>query len=121
MSRSTPLELPSCMDLHLTIWVAGNVLHKIPSSRLPVGRYVSGKDADANVVYVSRQYYELDKKRDSFRCSDFSWTSDMRPLPCQPFFCKVRHGPTLYRWALHGACTLVDDCCCSSCASITLV
>lgn len=55
------------------------------------------KDPDSNTVYVSRQYYEGEKRRDAFSCDRFSWTTPhLRPDPATPLQCKVRHGPHLY-------------------------
>ena len=62
-------------------------------------RYVSKKDVDANVVYVSRAYYDEDKQRNAFQCSGFNWISSDRPREGMPLFCKVRHGPSMYRCA----------------------
>ena len=60
-------------------------------------RYVMGKDVDANLVYLSRRYFDQDKRRDAFSCGAFNWLSDARPEPSRPLLCKVRHGPTMYR------------------------
>lgn len=66
-------------------------------SLLACCRYVSGKDVDANVVYVSRAYFGADKARNAFSCGQFNWIGGAGPAPTRPLFCKVRHGPTLYR------------------------
>ena len=62
-------------------------------------RYVSKKVVDTNVVYVSREYYKEDKQRNAFQCSGFNWISSDRPRQGTPLFCKVRHGPSMYRCA----------------------
>lgn len=60
-------------------------------------RYVTGKDVDSNLVYLSRHYFDQDKRRDAFACGAFNWLSDARPEASRPLLCKVRHGPTMYR------------------------
>ena len=60
-------------------------------------RYVSKKDVDGNIVYVSRAYYDEGKQRNSFQCSGFNWIGNDRPKDSLPLFCKVRHGPGMYR------------------------
>jgi tRNA-5-taurinomethyluridine 2-sulfurtransferase len=69
--------------------------------RLPGGPwYVTRKDVDHNVVYVSRQYYGQDRSRREFRCGAFSWTGARRPQvgteDVGALQVKVRHGPNLY-------------------------
>lgn len=63
-------------------------------------RYVTAKDMTHNVVYVSRTYYEQDKRRDAFVCGPFNWLSELRPNPSKPLLVKVRHGPNMYRCQL---------------------
>jgi tRNA (5-methylaminomethyl-2-thiouridylate)-methyltransferase len=53
--------------------------------------YVAAKDADANVVYISRSYYASDKKRDSCEVAHFNWISGMRPTSTN-LSVKLRHG-----------------------------
>ena len=60
---------------------------------------MSKKDVDSNIVYVSRAYYAESKQRNSFRCSSFNWLGDDRPMDSSLLFCKVRHGPSMYRCA----------------------
>ena len=68
--------------------------------------YVTCKDPRMNAVYVSRQYNEVEsldmtsRSRSSFYCTDFSWTSSIRPNPTRHLYCKVRHGPRMYRCTL---------------------
>lgn len=60
-------------------------------------RYVVAKDMELNSVFVSRQYFTQDKQRNAFSAGPFNWLSGMLPDPSKPLYCKVRHGPTLYR------------------------
>ncbi|KAI3434566.1 hypothetical protein D9Q98_002638 [Chlorella vulgaris] len=62
--------------------------------------YVTCKHPQTNTVYVSRQYHRHDKLRNSFSCSLFSWCSAVRPDASRPLYCKVRHGPHMYRCRL---------------------
>ena len=41
--------------------------------------YVAAKDVAGNVVYVTRDYYSVDKERNKFRVGEFSWLSGARP------------------------------------------
>ena len=50
---------------------------------------------DTNTVYVSRNYYSIDKERSSFVCKDINWIAALPDLD-QPICCKVRHGPEFY-------------------------
>ena len=84
-SGAAPLALSEC--------------HEGTEQILACFRYVSKKDVDANVVYVSRAYYDEDKQRNAFQCSGFNWISSDRPREGAPLFCKVRHGPSMYRCA----------------------
>ena len=63
-------------------------------------RYVVEKDVQNNVVFVSRNYYSLDKRRRTFRVGSLNWFSDSgqhyRAPPRTP-----RQGNllvTLHRW-----------------------
>ena len=60
-------------------------------------RYVVRKDRDLNIVYASKQYFANDKSRDSFSTGPVNWVSDLRPDLDSPMYCKVRHGPAMYR------------------------
>jgi len=53
--------------------------------------YVVRKDTDANRVYISRQYYEPDKARDSFAVTDCNWIGQ-QPKDGEQLRVKVRHG-----------------------------
>eukprot|EP00884_Botryococcus_braunii_P019405 jgi/Botrbrau1/6148/Bobra.331_2s0038.1 len=59
--------------------------------------YVTKKDMDTNAVYILRSYYDSEKQRDSFYCSNFSWIRGEAPQPSADLQCKVRHGPTVYQ------------------------
>jgi tRNA-specific 2-thiouridylase len=63
--------------------------------------YVVKKDLEANLVYISNTYHDLDKKRDSFEVEDLHWISGA-PAPDQlaGLEVKVRHGEKLYPAAI---------------------
>ncbi|CAH1439000.1 unnamed protein product [Lactuca virosa] len=63
-------------------------------------RYVVSKDVKNNVVFVSRNYYSVDKKRRSFRVGSFRWISGSPPHNLNHLRCKVRHGPVFYDCSL---------------------
>ena len=56
--------------------------------------YVAGKDCVNNIVYVTRDYYSLDKARDNFTVAGFNWTSGVEPAleDIENLRVKVRHG-----------------------------
>ncbi|KAJ6299450.1 hypothetical protein OIU76_020421 [Salix suchowensis] len=65
--------------------------------RLPGGPwYVVEKDVKNNVVFVSRHYFSLDKRRRSFRVGSLKWLSGSPPDMTSQLQCKVRHGPAFY-------------------------
>lgn len=69
--------------------------------KLPGGPwYVTRKDMPSNVVYVSRTYYEQERRRDAFACGPFNWLGPCRPQPSRPLCVKVRHGPHMYECSL---------------------
>jgi tRNA-specific 2-thiouridylase len=69
--------------------------------KLPGGPwYVTRKDMSSNVVYVSRTYYEQERRRDAFACGPFNWLGPARPQPGRPLSVKVRHGPHMYECSL---------------------
>ena len=53
--------------------------------------YVAAKDADANIVYISRAYYAPDKKRNACEVAHFNWISGERPNAAR-LWVKLRHG-----------------------------
>ncbi|KAI3721983.1 hypothetical protein L2E82_33004 [Cichorium intybus] len=63
--------------------------------------YVVEKDVKNNVVFVSRNYYSVDKRRRSFRVGSFKWISGSPPCNFDQLRCKVRHGPGFYDCTLH--------------------
>ncbi|CAN1158212.1 tRNA-specific 2-thiouridylase MnmA [Linum perenne] len=66
--------------------------------RLPGGPwYVVDKDVNNNVVFASRNYFSIDKKRRSFRVGSLKWLSSRLPQEeTWQLQCKVRHGPGFY-------------------------
>ncbi|EYU26175.1 hypothetical protein ABFS82_14G216300 [Erythranthe guttata] len=66
--------------------------------RLPGGPwYVVEKDVQNNVVFVSRNYFSVDKRRRAFRVGSLRWFSGSPPRQSSiQLQCKVRHGPGLY-------------------------
>ncbi|GLJ21859.1 hypothetical protein SUGI_0408730 [Cryptomeria japonica] len=65
--------------------------------RLPGGPwYVVEKDIENNVVFVSRNYYSLDKRRRIFHVGSLNWILGATPDSFDELQCKVRHGPKLY-------------------------
>lgn len=52
-------------------------------------RYVVEKDTQNNVVFVSRNYYSLDKKRRTFRVGSLKWLSGFPPDRLDQLQCKV--------------------------------
>ncbi|CAA0815284.1 GTP-binding family protein [Striga hermonthica] len=65
--------------------------------RLPGGPwYVVEKDVENNVVFVSRNYFSVDKKRRVFRVGSLRWLNGAPPGQTTKIQCKVRHGPDFY-------------------------
>ncbi|KAG9449447.1 hypothetical protein H6P81_009412 [Aristolochia fimbriata] len=58
--------------------------------------YVVAKDIQHNVVFVSRNYFSLDKKRRTFQVGSLKWLSGAPPDQLDQLQCKVRHGPGFY-------------------------
>ncbi|KAH9302027.1 hypothetical protein KI387_013610, partial [Taxus chinensis] len=54
------------------------------------------KDIENNVVFVSRNYFSIDKRRRIFRVGSLNWTLGALPENFDKLQCKVRHGPELY-------------------------
>lgn len=52
-------------------------------------RYVVEKDVKNNVVFVSRNYFSLDKRRRSFRVGSLKWLSGSPPDMTTQLQCKV--------------------------------
>jgi tRNA-5-taurinomethyluridine 2-sulfurtransferase len=55
--------------------------------------YVVQKDVGKNIIYVSKNYFEVDKIRDSFEVDNINWIC--KPLDSE-LKVKLRHGPKLY-------------------------
>ncbi|CAI9768627.1 unnamed protein product [Fraxinus pennsylvanica] len=69
--------------------------------RLPGGPwYVVEKDVKNNVVFVSRNYFSVDKRRRLFRVGSLKWLSGSPPNQINQLQCKVRHGPGFYDCSL---------------------
>ncbi|KAK8924060.1 hypothetical protein KSP39_PZI019778 [Platanthera zijinensis] len=69
--------------------------------RLPGGPwYVVEKDVQNNVVFVSRNYFSLDKSRRIFRVGSLKWFSGSPPEKKDHLQCKVRHGPVFYNCSI---------------------
>lgn len=69
--------------------------------KLPGGPwYVTRKDMPTNTVYVSRTYYEQQRRRDAFVCGPVNWLGPGRPRQQRPLLVKVRHGPNVYECSL---------------------
>lgn len=69
--------------------------------RLPGGPwYVVEKDVKNNVVFVSRNYFSVDKRRRLFRVGSLRWFSGSPPSQINQLQCKVRHGPGFYDCSL---------------------
>jgi tRNA-specific 2-thiouridylase len=63
--------------------------------------YVVAKDTIANKVFISRNYYSEDKKRDAFMVSNCNWLSGT-PSTKTDLQVKLRHGKNIYN------CTVVQ-------------
>lgn len=73
----------------------------------PIPRYVTRKDVVNNVVYISNNYYQSDKKRDTFVCGQVNWSQGDVPTWWRQWLkeggqgappglkVKVRHGPNM--------------------------
>lgn len=57
--------------------------------------YVVAKDIDNNIIYVSRTYYDADKKRDSFSVGGCRWIAGKAPEK-RELSVKLRHGAHSY-------------------------
>jgi len=58
--------------------------------------YVVAKDTDKNIVYISRNYYDDEKQRDTFFVENIHWLSD-RHCNKKNLLVKLRHGAHLYQ------------------------
>lgn len=62
--------------------------------------YVVDKDQENNVVFVSREYFSVEKKRRVFEVRTFNWFGGYPPEDLSSLRCKVRHGPKFYDCSL---------------------
>lgn len=67
--------------------------------------YVVAKDAERNIVYISRSYYAEEKKRDTFVVSGINWLGAPATLPGE-YALKLRHGPAYHQGHIE---QLADD------------
>jgi len=58
--------------------------------------YVVDKDTTKNIVYISKDYFSEDKKRDTFIVSDGNWFAGSAPQH-KELNVKIRHGAQIYR------------------------
>ncbi|KZV34001.1 mitochondrial tRNA-specific 2-thiouridylase 1-like [Dorcoceras hygrometricum] len=58
--------------------------------------YVVEKDVKNNVVFVSRNYFSVDKRRRIFRVGSLRWFNGSPSRQITRLRCKVRHGPGFY-------------------------
>lgn len=54
--------------------------------------YVVAKNIEYNIIYISRTYYQSDKKRNSFSINECNW---LNPVSSGNYKVKMRHGPEL--------------------------
>lgn len=62
--------------------------------------YVVDKDQENNVVFVSKEYFSVEKKRREFEVHAFNWLDGHPPADLSGLRCKVRHGPRFYECSL---------------------
>ncbi|XP_047263889.1 tRNA-specific 2-thiouridylase MnmA isoform X3 [Capsicum annuum] len=87
----------ACLPSHLIFQTKTERIHK---EYVFLARYVVEKDIRNNVVYVSRNYFSVDKKRRLFRVGSLKWLSGLLPRQISELQCKVRHGPGFYNCSL---------------------
>jgi len=58
--------------------------------------YVTRKDPAENIVYLSRNYFENEKKRNEFQTARAHWIAERPPEPGTLLRVKLRHGPESY-------------------------
>lgn len=61
--------------------------------------YVVDKDTHKNIVYISKNYYEIKKSRDTFDVAIRNWTLGFEPK-LENLEVKIRHGAMLYPCAI---------------------
>lgn len=57
--------------------------------------YVVAKDIHKNIIYISRNYYDTEKKRNTFYTEKIHWLLDQKQA-ARDFLVKLRHGPQKY-------------------------
>lgn len=72
------------LDKLTNLWVFPNVYLKFI-----LCRYVVEKDVKNNVVFVSRNYFSVDKRRRLFRVGSLKWLSGSPPSQINQLQCKV--------------------------------
>ncbi|XP_072990902.1 uncharacterized protein [Typha latifolia] len=107
-------ETGDYLGKHLGFWFY--TIGQRQGLRLPGGPwYVVEKDVENNVVFVSRNYFSLDKRRRTFSVGSLSWFDGSPPAKNDQLQCKVRHGPGFYECIItevlsedvHGHCLVV--------------
>jgi tRNA-specific 2-thiouridylase len=61
--------------------------------------YVVKKDTGHNIVYISKQYFTSEKKRDTLKISSFNWIGGVKPDK-RKMDVKIRHGEYMYKGKL---------------------
>ncbi|MDR3646660.1 MAG: tRNA 2-thiouridine(34) synthase MnmA [Candidatus Babeliales bacterium] len=61
--------------------------------------YVVSKDIDKNIVYISKNYHNLDKPRNQFTVGEFNWISGNKP-ELHNLTVKLRHGQEKYNCSI---------------------
>lgn len=61
--------------------------------------YVVGKDIIRNIVYISKDYFDEAKERDTFEITNCHWISGNEPKICE-LQVKIRHGSQQYNCVL---------------------
>ncbi|MBT3456081.1 tRNA 2-thiouridine(34) synthase MnmA [bacterium] len=56
--------------------------------------YVVVKDSEKNLIYISKSYYEKDKKRDELLVGNLHWITGIQPVQ-KELGVKLRHGPEI--------------------------
>ena len=61
--------------------------------------YVVEKDAEKNIVFISKNYFDTEKQRDQFLVTTFNWVVS-EPKETTQLKVKLRHGPQMYNCSL---------------------
>ncbi len=65
--------------------------------------YVVAKNIEKNIVYISKNYYSQDKKRDSFFVTRVNWIAGCVPGK-KELLVKLRHGKQFHRCSIDTTC-----------------